>query len=193
MKIPKLFFTNFILIFLLLATNFCKEVDMLPIDQSILIDITDIVDTSGCGETNGSFTATATRRNGDNFTYSINGNSFQNSGAFNNLPAGEYIVTAKDEDGNIGTSGAIMIMSGVSFAASIQPIIGTNCAISGCHDGNRGDIPDWSVKSNVIANASKIKKQTSAKTMPPSSAGRSLTDEQIALIACWVDDGAPDN
>jgi hypothetical protein len=51
----------------------------------------------------------------------------------------------------------------------------------------------WSIKSNVIANASKSKKQISAKAMPPSSAGSSLTDEQIVFIACWVDEGALDN
>jgi len=174
--------------------NACGEEDEPgPVDESIMVNITNNTNAGGCGEMNGSLTATATSDNSDSFTFSVDGNNFQSSGSFNNLAPGEYTVTARDEDGNIGTSDPVRVLSGVSFAATIQPIINTNCAISGCHDGSRGDTPDWSDKSNVIANASRIKSQTSAKTMPPSSSDRSLTDEQIDLIACWADDGAPDN
>lgn len=195
MKTEKFYLTGFMLISFLFVMSSCsdEEEDPMPTNRSITVNVTGTSNASGCEEATGSLMATAMSDNGGSFSYSIDGNNFQNSGSFSNLLPGEYTVTARDEDGNIGTSEPVMILSGVSFAATIQPIINANCAISGCHDGNRGDIPDWSVKSNVIANASNIKSQTSSKNMPPPDSGGSLTDEQIALIACWVDDGAPDN
>lgn len=53
------------------------------------------------GTANGSITASAT--GGSGFTYSINGTSFQSSGMFTKLAAGNYTVTAKNADGCTGT------------------------------------------------------------------------------------------
>ena len=80
----------------------------------------------------------------------------------------------------------------VSYANDIQPVIDTNCALSGCHAGNNG-LPDFTVKSEVFDNATSIKFRTSNRTMPPSSIGLTLTNEEIENIACWVDAGTPDN
>lgn len=80
----------------------------------------------------------------------------------------------------------------VSYANDIRPILDANCQVSGCHGSNSG-IPSWATYNDVSANASTIKSRTSAKTMPPSSSGKSLTDEQIQLIADWVDEGALNN
>ncbi|RTL56106.1 MAG: hypothetical protein EKK37_16625 [Sphingobacteriales bacterium] len=52
-------------------------------------------------QSNGSITATAT--GGTGFTYSLNNGVFQASGAFNNLAAGTYTVTAKSSAGCIGS------------------------------------------------------------------------------------------
>lgn len=79
-----------------------------------------------------------------------------------------------------------------TYSGVIQPIIANNCAISGCHDGGN-TLPDWSVLSNVQANAALIKQRTANRTMPPSNANVSLTAEQIEDIACWVDSGAQNN
>ncbi len=193
MKISKLYFTAFFLVLLPFIINSCKEEDPQPIDETIMVTVTGVSDASGCGANDGNIAATVTREGGEQFTYSVDGKNYQQNGAFANLPPGEYTILAKDEVGNIGTAEPVTILSGVSFAATIQPIISANCANSGCHDGKRGDVPNWTDKSNVIANAKKIKKQTAEKTMPPSSSDQSLTDEEIALIACWADDGAPDN
>ena len=80
--------------------------------------------------------------------------------------------------------------NGTSWASDVMPIIDNNCAISGCHNGDNSSIPNWTVFSNVQANASNIKTRTGNKTMPRTG---SLTDAEIELIACWVDDGALDN
>ena len=54
------------------------------------------------GQSNGSITATAT--GGTGFTYSLNGGSFQSSGTFTGLAAGNYTVTAKNSNGCLGTA-----------------------------------------------------------------------------------------
>jgi hypothetical protein len=53
------------------------------------------------GKSDGSITATAT--GGTGFTYSINGTSFQASGTFSGLTAGNYTITAKNSNGCTGT------------------------------------------------------------------------------------------
>lgn len=52
--------------------------------------------------TNGSIAASAT--GGSVFTYSLNGGAFQSSGAFNNLAAGTYTITAKNNNGCTGSN-----------------------------------------------------------------------------------------
>jgi hypothetical protein len=65
-----------------------------------------------------------------------------------------------------------------------------SCAISGCHDGSVSSLPNFSNLSVIQANASMIKSRTQSGNMPKTG---SLTQNQIDLIACWVDDGALDN
>ena len=81
---------------------------------------------------------------------------------------------------------------GVSFSKDIQPIISTNCAISGCHVSGTG-LPDWTKYENLAANAQKVKQRTFSGEMPPSISGRSLTIEEVNKISCWADAGAPNN
>jgi len=79
-----------------------------------------------------------------------------------------------------------------TYSGVVQPIIASNCAISGCHDGSN-TLPDWSDFSNVQSNAALIKQRTSNRTMPPSNANVTLTAAEIEQIACWVDSGAQNN
>ncbi|MBL0357437.1 MAG: hypothetical protein IPP72_11375 [Chitinophagaceae bacterium] len=53
-------------------------------------------------QSNGSITASAT--GGTGFTYSINNGTFQSSGTFNNLAAGNYTITAKNSNGCTGVT-----------------------------------------------------------------------------------------
>ena len=71
-----------------------------------------------------------------------------------------------------------------------MPLLALKCAISGCHNGDNGASRNWTVKTNVLANASEIKSRTQSGDMPRTG---SLSEEQKALIACWVDDGGLDN
>ena len=86
----------------------------------------------------------------------------------------------------------------VSFANQINPIIQTNCVIvgdGGCHNGGNGASLDWRVFSNFQSHALNVKDRI---TRPANAAGHmpkigSITDAQIRLIVCWVEQGAQNN
>ncbi len=167
----------------------CSKDDPEP-TSAVTINIDSTTDADGCDSSNGNIVVSATGGDG-NFTYSIDNNNFQSSNTFNNLAPGDYEITAKDGEGKTATAEA-KILSGVSLSNAIIPIINANCAVSNCHDGSQS-IPNFTVKSNIISRAGNIRSLTGSKTMPPPSSGRSLTDSEIALIDCWVNDGAADN
>ena len=81
---------------------------------------------------------------------------------------------------------------GASFSETIEPIISSNCAISGCHVSGQ-QLPTLETYAQISTNSDKVKSRTSNGTMPPPSSGLTLTSEEIEAIACWADAGAPDN
>lgn len=81
---------------------------------------------------------------------------------------------------------------GVPFSDEVEPIINTNCAISGCH-ASGGQQPTLETYEQISSNAEKIKTRTSNGTMPPPVSGIRLSQKEIDDIACWVDAGAADN
>ncbi|MBC9797973.1 hypothetical protein [Sinomicrobium weinanense] len=76
---------------------------------------------------------------------------------------------------------------GISFSTTVRPIIDNNCIQ--CHNGSVHPL-DFRNFSTVKDNAEKIRELTEAGIMPKQG---SLTSEEIALIGCWVDNGAADN
>jgi uncharacterized membrane protein len=80
----------------------------------------------------------------------------------------------------------------VAFNTHIAPIIQTNCALSGCHAVG-GVEPEFTSFEQVKARANEVKQQTQSRQMPPASSGRSLSQEEIRMIACWVNKGAPED
>ncbi len=81
---------------------------------------------------------------------------------------------------------------GTSFSLSIAPIIDSNCAISRCHVNGQQQ-PAFLTYEQISFFAGKIKSRTSNGTMPPPESGNRIEQLEIDKIACWVDDGAPDN
>jgi len=71
-------------------------------------------------QNNGSITATAT--GGAGFTFSLNGGTFQASGSFAGLAAGNYTVTAKNNEGCTGTSDVII--------GSVNPCTGITITVT---------------------------------------------------------------
>jgi len=151
------------------------------------LDFTSETTIGGCGTNEGSITVTASGGVGE-YTYRLGTGVFGDNNTFENISGGAYTLAVKDEEGCI-TSKSIRVLSGVSFTSEIKPIIDTNCSVTSCH-GNDPAIPDWSTYADVKESASKIKSVTQNGTMPPED---KLSQNQIDLIACWVDDGAPDN
>lgn len=127
------------------------------------------------------------------YQYRLGNQSFNSNNQFTNLKNGSYTFTVRDADNcSIGVNAVVPRGdTGVSFSGVIKNIIDTRCAIATCHVSGTGRT-NLSVFSNVQSNAQNIKSRTASKSMPPPGSTQ-LTDEQIALIACWVDDGAKNN
>lgn len=141
------------------------------------------------GKSNGEIVVSATQGTSP-LMYSIDGTNFQNNGTFSNLEANNYTITVKDANDCTDSKTAVVNeVQEVSYASQIRPIIDNNCQLSNCHGDNPG-LPSWATYNDVLAKASDIKIRTSNKTMPP---GGPLADDEIKLIADWVDQGAPNN
>jgi len=137
----------------------------------------------------GEISASATGGSGT-FTFSIDGTNFQSSGDFDNLAGGDYTIEVKDGNGCLDDEmTTIEEIPEVFYGDQIRPIIDTNCQVSNCH-GSNGNIPTFATYDDVKNSAGGIKFRTGNGTMPLNG---SLSDEDIGLIADWVDIGAPEN
>ena len=171
--------------------NNCKvQQEVVIRDQTNLLVSVSASTTAGCGTANGSVTLAGSGGNGS-LAFSLDGLTFRPDASFSNLAAGEHTAYVKDADGCVSNT-SFRLTSGVSFEGKIKTIINTNCAIAGCHVSGTGRA-DFTQFSEIKSSASTIKSRTMNKTMPPPSSGKSLTEEEIANIACWVDDGALKN
>lgn len=163
----------------------------LTIASSDLAAETETAEDNECLTNNGSITVTATGSN-EPFEYKLGTGAFTTDNTFTDLKNGLYTVTVKDAlDCSISISTTVARgETGISWSGEIKSIIETNCAVTGCHvSGNQ--IPDYTSFAVVKNKASLIKTRTGNRSMPPD--GRSISAEQIAKIACWVDDGAKEN
>lgn len=158
-------------------------------DRPTTVEVTPTATASACGESGGSITAAASGGT-EPYTFRLDSGAFITADQFAQLAPGEYAVTVQDADGCTAVAD-VRVPSEVSFAADIEPIITTNCAIAGCHAGSR--VPNFATDEDIFSYAAKIKERTEERSMPPLGSGRELTDAQIAQLACWADDGAPDN
>ncbi len=147
--------------------------------------------TSGCKESNATIDVVASSGTSP-YMYKLDQGSFQSSNQFTGVDSGDHTVTVMDDDG-CEVSMTETVLTGTSLDIDVMPIITSNCAISGCHDGSSGSRPDFRTKAGVRAESDRIKvRAVDNGTMPP--AGRDpLSQTQKDLIECWVNDGAKDN
>ena len=124
------------------------------------------------------------------FAFSLDGGTFSATDSFPGLKYGAHSVIVRD---NSDCSIQLNIdvprdTTGTSWTNDILPIIKTSCALNGCHDGKTRF--DYRVYENAKKDMLFIKTKTQDKTMPFDG---TIPQEQIDLIACWVDDGGPEN
>ena len=85
------------------------------------------------------------------YMFSIDGTTFQSSGTFSGLEAGDYTMTVKDANECIDSEMATVDeIPEVFYANQIRPIIDTNCQVSNCH-GSNGNIPTFATYADVKA------------------------------------------
>lgn len=128
------------------------------------------------------------------YQYKIGSGAFASSNVFGQLKSGNYTITVQDDaDCSITINDVVASNTTVSFETDIKPILQTSCIKSGCHNGDNGADRNWSIFANVKASAQNIKTRTGNKSMPADIAPTGLPQNQIDLIACWVDSGAQNN
>lgn len=166
----------------------CSAEITVTIENQNGVNATTQANISECGSNNGSISVTAVGGVGP-YEYKIGNGAFQSASTFADLAPNTYQVTVKDA-GGCEVILQTKVLSDVDFGI-IKSIVQNTCAVSGCHNGSQS--PNFTSDSNIINNASRIQVRTGAKTMPPQSSGRSLSNDQISQIACWVADGASGN
>lgn len=140
-----------------------------------------------CFGNNGEISITAS--GSTSYQYSKdNGVTFQVDFSFPNLEPKSYSIVVKGGDGCTVTKSVPVPrgVTGIKYegVGGVLEIFNAKCTGSGCHP----DKGDWFTYSVAKSNASIIKTKTTNKSMPKTG---SLTADEIAKIACWVDDGAP--
>jgi hypothetical protein len=159
-------------------------------ESTIKVTLSSTVD-SGCPLPNGTLTVNATGGNGS-YMFKINSGTFQTENVFTGVAFGSHSVTVQDTTGCPTQVIATIERDGPKFTSDIAKIFNTKCAISGCHNGSRS--PNLNTYNDIKNNGSRIKNEISSKAMPPvSSAGGSLSQNQINAINCWIKDGTPNN
>jgi len=78
----------------------------------------------------------------------------------------------------------------VSWSRDVKVLFETKCAITGCHPSNSSYQVSLETYEQVNANTIYIKPQVVDRIMPR---GTPLTDKELFLITCWIDQGALQN
>jgi hypothetical protein len=144
-----------------------------------------------CLTDNGSITVNASGGAGS-YQYKLGSGSYGASAVFNNLGSGAKAITVKDADECTITINVNVPRgnTGITYEGDIKAIFIARCQFSGCHPDNG----NWFDYNTAKSKASTIKTFTGNGTMPKSpQPGGTLTTAEKNLIACWVDDGAPEN
>lgn len=145
---------------------------------------------SGCGTSEGEVSLEATGGS-ENYSYSLDGTTYQPETVFRNLPSGKFTAFVKDDAGCVSNS-EFILESGVSFKSSVKSIFEMNCAVTGCHVSGtkRVNLEEF---DGIQKNASRILSLTKSGAMPPKNSGKQLTASEVDLLACWINDGAKAN
>jgi SprB repeat len=150
-------------------------------------------DTNCTAPFNGTITVNASGGSGT-YQYKLDAGGFGANPVFQNVKAGSHTIVVKDEAECIVTvtTSVSKGITGINYVDDILPIFESKCQFPGCHPDNG----DWFTYSVAKNHAGDIKGKTASGAMPKggtAAPGGALSASQIARIACWVDDGAPQN
>lgn len=143
---------------------------------------------SGCDISDGTLTIEAAGGDG-NYQYKIGKEDFQISAHFTDLSAGKYEIMVKDGAGCVAFED-FQIFSNLSYFADIKPLITRGCIANECHAGTN-DLLDMTDLEAIRENDSLIIEKIVNGN--PISKNGTLTENEIKIITCWLEDGAPDN
>ncbi len=99
---------------------------------------------------------------------------------------------SKDKSGGGGTTTVdCATVTNKAFAADVNPIIQSTCAVASCHAAGSTNGPGPLTNYNEIFSArSNIRSAVSTGRMPQTG---SLSTSAKNSIICWIDSGAPNN
>jgi SprB repeat len=143
-----------------------------------------------CTNPNGSITVTASGGTSP-YSFQFGTAGFTSSNVFNNVKHGTYNLIVKDAT-DCQKIIAVTVPrenTNTSYLNTVKPILDASCNLASCHSGGSRDLTDF---QNLKNRAASVKARTANKSMPPSGSSQ-LTQAQIDLIGCWVDDGALNN
>lgn len=171
--------------------NFCSAtLDNITILAADFSFSTILEPNTSCLGGNGAVTIEVTSNNPP-YYFKEEGGEFTTDNHFTGLTRGNHTFSVKDQNECTVTLTVTVPQgnTGTSWENDILPIMEKNCAISGCHNGvSRSN--NFREYASTKTHAKAIKTKTQDRSMPFDGA---LTQNQIDLIACWVDDGAPKN
>jgi hypothetical protein len=174
--------------------NQCLKNITVTIDaaNSTLDATTTVVNNTGCTSPNGSITVKGSG-GAPPYLYSIDAGAFGSANSFAGLNAGTYSIKIKDASECQKTFGIAVSKesTGIKYSANIKPILDKSCNLAGCHVSG-GRPPDLTKYATVFSQRAQVKSQTANRSMPPGGV-QALTADEIAAIACWVDDGGLNN
>lgn len=155
--------------------------------SSLDANVDSSVSDSECNSNNGEFSVSATGGMGP-YEFNLGGViKTTNPSTFSNLSWGEYNVTVKDAEGcSVIIPALVENGTGIDYDNDMLPLFQSKCNNSGCHPANG----NWFDYNTAKSRAAEIKARTASGDMPRTG---SLTAQQKADIACWVDNGAPKN
>jgi hypothetical protein len=171
--------------------NDCERstnVILTPIGSTLASTVTSTAN-SGCKASNGAIEINASGGTGP-YAYKLNEGAASSANTFSSLTAGSYTVKVIDNAGCSVTQ-TINVLSGIRLSVEIKNIIDASCAVSGCHVAGGSAPVSFTSLTNIVSSANAIKNRTEDGTMP--KGGAKLSQDKLNAIACWVEDGAPNN
>ena|SRR5688572_645365 len=83
----------------------------------------------------------------------------------------------------------------VSFNNDIKGILVNHCAVEGCHNGDNGEERNWKDPQKFQDHAFEARRRVQLPASDPDHmpAAGEISEEQIKLIVCWANQGAPIN